>query len=54
MLRRAKSDALTLPAKRVVHVYTGLTALQVDIYKKLLAKKPIVSGAKVNYNNTLM
>lgn len=37
MLRRTKAEVeKTMPPKKEIHLFIGLTDLQIDIYKKLL------------------
>ncbi len=51
ILKRTKEVlGQTLPPKKEIHVYTGLTDLQVSIYKSLLLKRPISEDAKSSMN----
>lgn len=56
MLRRSKTDVLqSLPPKKEIHVYTGLTKLQVNMYVNLLNKKvPIISSETSRYYSNLL
>ena len=54
ILKRTKDElALTLPPKKEIHLFIGLTKLQVELYRKILLKRPL-SGEKESYKNVLM
>lgn len=54
ILKRTKDElALSLPPKKEVHLFIGLTKLQVELYRKILLKRPL-SGEKESYKNVLM
>ena len=54
ILKRTKDElALTLPPKKEVHLFIGLTKLQVELYRKILLKRPL-SGEKESFKNVLM
>lgn len=51
ILKRTKEVvAQTLPPKKEVHVYTGLTELQVNIYRSILLKRPLVEELRSSMN----
>jgi len=59
MLRRTKEDSLKdLPPKREIHLFVGLSELQLKMYKNILLNKSIDTvyrGERMkNYNNMLM
>jgi len=59
MLRRTKNEVeRLLPPKKEIHLYVGLTELQVNMYKNLLTKKNIVGESegceKKQFLNILM
>ncbi len=56
MLRRSKSDILTeLPPKKEIHVYVGLTDIQVKLYTNLVLTKNLqIDSSKRQYLNLLM
>jgi len=42
MMRRLKKEALkSIPPKKEIHIYVKMSDLQLDLYKKILLKKPI-------------
>jgi SWI/SNF-related matrix-associated actin-dependent regulator of chromatin subfamily A member 5 len=54
ILKRTKDElSLTLPPKKEIHLFIGLTKLQVELYRKILLKRPL-SGEKESYKNVLM
>ena len=54
ILKRTKDElALTLPPKKEEHLFIGLTKIQVELYKKILLKRPL-SGERESYKNVLM
>lgn len=58
MLRRTKKEVdSTIPAKKEIYIYVGLSKVQIEIYKNLLLKKSTGINEEVNksyYNNLLM
>jgi len=55
LLRRTKDDmAKSLPPKKEIQLYIGLTETQVDIYKRILTNKSIGGLDKKFYMNVLM
>jgi len=51
ILKRTKEVvAQTLPPKKEVHVYTGLTEQQVNIYRSILLKRPLVEELRSSMN----
>ncbi|KAL4460346.1 hypothetical protein ABPG74_000097 [Tetrahymena malaccensis] len=59
MLRRTKEESLKdLPPKKEIHLYVGLSDLQLKMYRNILLNKTIdsvfIGDQKRNYNNTLM
>jgi SWI/SNF-related matrix-associated actin-dependent regulator of chromatin subfamily A member 5 len=51
ILKRTKEVvAQTLPPKKEVHVYSGLTEMQVNIYRSILLKRPIVDESRSSMN----
>lgn len=57
-MRRTKSEVMkTLPPKKEIHLYVGLTEVQLNIYKNLLSPKKNISDSgddKKFYLNILM
>ena len=54
ILKRTKDElSLTLPPKKEIHLFIGLTKIQVELYRKILLKRPL-SGEKETYKNVLM
>ena len=54
ILRRTKEDmAQALPPKKEIQLYTGLTAIQTEVYKNILMKKQL-GKEKRFYQNVLM
>ncbi|KRW99907.1 P-loop containing nucleoside triphosphate hydrolase [Pseudocohnilembus persalinus] len=58
MIRRTKAEVeKTMPPKKEIHLFIGLSGLQIDIYKKLLKKQNLTGDndqQKKHYLNTLM
>jgi SWI/SNF-related matrix-associated actin-dependent regulator of chromatin subfamily A member 5 len=55
MLRRTKSEVeKTLPPKKEIHIYVGLTDMQLRVYKSLLQSRNVTEGEKRTYLNLLM
>ena len=55
LLRRTKEDmAKSLPPKKEIQLYVGLTQTQVDIYKNILTNKTAGGRDKKFYMNVLM
>ncbi|KAL4457005.1 hypothetical protein ABPG74_014643 [Tetrahymena malaccensis] len=58
MMRRTKSEVMqTLPPKKEIHLYVGLTETQLNIYRNLLSPKKSITGSeddKKFYLNILM
>lgn len=59
MLRRTKKEVdSSIPPKKEIYIYTGLSKIQIDLYKNLLLKKSIsLENNQINknfYNNLLM
>ena len=56
LLKRTKANIdKSIPPKKEIHVYVGLTKLQTEIYKNLLLKKaPTSNAAKTSLMNILM
>lgn len=55
MLRRTKAEVeKSLPGKKEVHVYVGLSELQLRIYRNLLANRSAGEEEKRHYLNLLM
>jgi SWI/SNF-related matrix-associated actin-dependent regulator of chromatin subfamily A member 5 len=55
MLRRTKSEVeKTLPPKKEIHIYVGLTDMQLKVYKSLLQSRNVTEGEKRTYLNLLM
>lgn len=57
MLRRSKAEVeLSLPEKREIHLFIGLTDCQTNIYRNLLLKRNLTDSAddKKFYLNVLM
>jgi len=55
MLRRTKNLVLkSLPPKKKVHLFVGLTEVQLGIYKNMLLNKSLSSGNKTHFVNILM
>ncbi|EGR30833.1 snf2 family DNA-dependent ATPase, putative [Ichthyophthirius multifiliis] len=58
MMRRTKGEVMkTLPPKKEMHLYVGLTELQLNMYKNLLSQKKTITDSpddKKMYLNTLM
>ncbi|EAR99498.2 SNF2 family amine-terminal protein (macronuclear) [Tetrahymena thermophila SB210] len=58
MMRRTKSEVMqTLPPKKEIHLYVGLTESQLNIYRNLLSPKKSITGSeddKKFYLNILM
>lgn len=56
LLKRTKAHIdKSIPPKKEIHVYVGLTKLQTEIYKNLLLKKaPTSNAAKTSLMNILM
>jgi len=58
MMRRTKAEVMkTLPPKKEIHLYVGLTEMQLNIYKNLLSPKKNISDSaddKKFYLNILM
>ena len=54
ILKRTKDElSLTLPPKKEIHLFIGLTKIQIELYRKILLKRPL-SGEKETYKNVLM
>lgn len=46
MMRRTKAEAMkTLPPKKEIHLYIGLTEMQLNIYRNLLSPKKNISDS---------
>ena len=55
ILKRTKEALRTLlKPKKQVHLYIGLTELQMDLYKKLILKRPLFATERKSYSNILM
>ena len=56
ILRRVKTDVeKTLPPKKEIYIYVGLTEIQTEMYKNMLKKRSVLSGPdKKSYLNIMM
>ncbi len=55
MLRRTKAEVETsIPPKKEIYVYTGLTKIQQTLYKNILMKKNPLDGDNKNHYLNLM
>ena len=58
MLRRTKKEVdSTIPPKKEIYIYVGLSKVQIDMYKSLLLNKSTGINEELNksyYNNLLM
>ena len=44
----------SIPPKKEIHVYIGMTPMQTDFYKKILLKKPLNATSKSAFRNVMM
>lgn len=56
ILRRIKTEVeKTLPPKKEIYIYVGLTEIQTEMYKNMLKQRSIVSGSdKKTYMNIMI
>jgi SWI/SNF-related matrix-associated actin-dependent regulator of chromatin subfamily A member 5 len=56
MLRRTKQEVeKSIPAKKEIYIYVGLTDVQQKLYKNILLKKnPLDGDSKSHYLNLMM